>query len=156
MENKSPLGVSSPKLSSSKAKCSLLVFCKQLLLVPSWALIFCENSKSLLLQKPARSCLHVQQRPRPETFLPTFAQFPAAPPAPPGPQDTSPSPALPVQVSQVNMSNSSRQGHQSMLDPPLFVFSVAEPTPTQPIPDSVPEDVKGFLENSPPFCTRVV
>ncbi len=30
-----------------------------------------------------------------KSFLPTFAQFPAAPPAPPGPQDTSPSPAPP-------------------------------------------------------------
>jgi hypothetical protein len=43
MENQSPLRVSSPKLSSSKAKCSLPVFCKQLLLVPSWALIFCKK-----------------------------------------------------------------------------------------------------------------
>jgi hypothetical protein len=33
------------------------------LLVPCWALIFFKNSKSLLLQKPARSCLHVQQWP---------------------------------------------------------------------------------------------
>jgi hypothetical protein len=56
MENQSPLGVSSPKLSSSKEKCSLPVFFKQLLLFPSWALIFCKNSNSLLLQKPAKSC----------------------------------------------------------------------------------------------------
>jgi hypothetical protein len=102
---------------------------------PILGIDFLRNSKSLLLQKPARSCLHVQQRPCPETFLPTFAQFPAAPPAPPGPQDTSPSPALPVRVSQVDMSNSSRKGHQSMLDQPLSVLSAAEPTPTQPIPD---------------------
>jgi hypothetical protein len=33
------------------------------LLVPFWALIFCEKSKSLLPQKPARSCLHAQQQP---------------------------------------------------------------------------------------------
>jgi hypothetical protein len=57
------------------------------------------------------------------SFLPTFAQFPAAPPTLPGPQDTSPSPKLPVRVSKVNTSNSSSKGHQSMLDPPLWTCS---------------------------------
>jgi hypothetical protein len=36
-----------------------------------------------------------------------------------------------------------------MLDPPLSVLPAAEPTPTQPIPDSVPEDVKRLLQKFP-------
>jgi hypothetical protein len=36
-----------------------------------------------------------------------------------------------------------------MLDTPLSVLPAAKPTPTQPIPDSVPEDVKCFLRKFP-------
>jgi hypothetical protein len=90
--NQSPLGVSSLKLSSYKAKCSLLAFASSCSQSHSGHQFFCENSKSLLLKKPARSCLHVQQRPR-QTF---FAQFSAATPAPLVPPDSSSPLALPV------------------------------------------------------------
>jgi hypothetical protein len=146
MENQSPLRVSSsPKLSSSKAKFSLPVFCKQLLLVPSWTLIICGNSKSLLRQKSARFCLHGQQQPRPPNLFCLVLLFSAASPA----MDTSPSPAPLIRVSKVKTFNSSIKGNQSMLDPPLSVLPAAGPTPTQPIPDSVPVDIKHLLQKYP-------
>jgi hypothetical protein len=36
-----------------------------------------------------------------------------------------------------------------MLDPSLSVLPAAEPTPTLPIPDSVPADVKHLLQKYP-------
>ncbi len=47
------------------------------------------------------------------------------------------------------MSNSSSKGYQSLLDPPRSVLPADESTPTQPIPDSVPEDVKHLLQKFP-------
>ncbi len=55
MENQSPLRVSSPKLSSSKAKCSLPVFCKKLLLVPFSAKI---QNHCCSRNQPDLVCMH--------------------------------------------------------------------------------------------------
>jgi hypothetical protein len=112
-----------------------------------------------LLQKPARSWMTfacTAAVPPSKSFLPTLAQFPAAPPVPPGPQDTPSSPTTSVLLSQVKTSNSHSKGHQSMLDPPLSVLPAAEPIPTQPIPDSVLEDVKRLLQKFPSIWTHGV
>ncbi len=65
MDILSPLEDSLKKLYNFKASFLLPLFCKPLLLLPFWALTFWENSRSLLLQRSAKSSLLVQQRPCP-------------------------------------------------------------------------------------------
>ncbi len=77
MANQSPLGVSFPKPSSFKASCSQPNFCKPQWQVLFWALNSWESSESLLLQRPAKYCLLVQQwpQPLPNRFCLTFRQL---------------------------------------------------------------------------------
>jgi hypothetical protein len=134
MENKSPLGVSSPKLSSSRQNVHFQFFASSC----CWSILgigFLQKFETTVALETSLilfACTAVA--PPDKSFLPTVAQFPIAP-APPSPRDTSPSPAPQVRVFQVKMFQSSSKGHQPMFDPPLSVLPVAEPTPTQPIPD---------------------
>jgi hypothetical protein len=86
MGNLSPLGVSFKKLCNLKASFLQQPFCKPLWLVPFWALIFKENSKSLFLQKSTKYSLLAMQRPHPppiclqQLHLPThYYQRPCLP-----------------------------------------------------------------------------
>jgi hypothetical protein len=148
--NQSPLGVSSPKLSCYKAKCSLPAFASsrsQSHSGPILGINFLRKFKITVAQETSQflfACAAAAPPAKP--FLPSFAQFSTATPALPVPPDSSPPPSLPVRVSQVKSSNSSSKGNQSMFDPHLSVLPVAEPTSMHPIPDSVPADVKCLLQ----------
>jgi hypothetical protein len=74
-------------------------------------------------------------QPATKPFLRSFFQCTAGPFTPLG--TTSPPPTPQAKGSQVDSFQSCSQGNQSIVDPPLSV---------QPIPDSVPADVKLLLQ----------
>jgi hypothetical protein len=136
----SPLGDSSQKWSSFKANFLLPVSCKQLLLVPFCALI---SWKFRITVTPENSQIMFACTSTAQTAatisLPSFSKHKAGLPAPP--EATPPPPPTPkARGSQVDLLQSSSQGNQSIVDLPLSV---------QPIPDSVPADVKLFSQKFP-------
>jgi hypothetical protein len=71
-------------------------------------------------------------------FLPCFSKRAAGPPLLSGAPPPLPTPV--ARESQVDSFQSYSQGNQSIVDPPLSV---------QPIPDSVPADIKLLLQKFP-------
>ncbi len=145
MGYQSPLGDWTQKLSSFKANFLVPVFCKQLLLVLFWELISWEGSESLLLQRPAKSCLLVWQWP---SLLPNplCLVFLSAQLDHPHCRELLHTSLTLAKRSQVGSFQSNSQGNQSIVDPPVSVLPVAVLIPTQLIPDSMPADVKCLLQ----------
>jgi hypothetical protein len=137
-----------PKLSSSKTNFSLPIFCKLRLQVPFWALIFLENSKSLLLQRPAKSCLLMRRQLRPPPNLSFFKAL------------SRPTHTVRIHLSatagteitgEVLQSNS--QGNQSIVGPPLSVLPITESTPTQTL---CLQMSNFYFKNFPLYSTQVM
>ncbi len=80
----------------------------------------------------------VAAQPTTKPSLPNFCQYTAEPPTPP--RTTPPLPELLLKGLQLDSFQSNREGNQSIVDPPLSV---------QPIPDSMPADVKLLLQKFP-------
>jgi hypothetical protein len=145
MDNLSPLEDSLKKLSNFRANFFLRSFCKLLWQVPSgFKVTFAPETTQIFFACTAAAPSG------PQSVLPSFdcSVLPqVSPPAGTAAPPAAPPAASPDSVHQV--ASFDCQGNQSIRDPPSPALPVFGPNQMQPIPDSVPADVKTLLQKFP-------